>query len=117
MPESVCTIVVAAATGSTYRATSMARFSACLSTFWTRRGCESFPTCQMSPRISPRFGMQYLGQLAVVIPRARDGVLVDCALGSAKSRPRGRDVRDGAIEAHVTLALLLRVIKRMRVQK
>jgi hypothetical protein len=38
MPETVCTMVVKAATGKTYRAISMERFSAERSIFWMRFG-------------------------------------------------------------------------------
>ena len=57
IPEIVCTMAVNAATGRTYRATSIAiRFSDWRSIFCVRFGCDIGLTCQMSIRISRAAG-------------------------------------------------------------
>src|SRR5215469_10862397 len=58
------------------------------------------------------------GELAVVIPGACDGAFVDSAFGGAEIwRVSRRDERLRAVEAHVALALLFGIIKRVRVKK
>ncbi len=61
--------------------------------------------------------LEHARQLAIVFPRARDGFFVDGALGRAEIRARGRNVRLRAVQPHVALALLLGIVKGMRVQK
>ncbi len=61
--------------------------------------------------------LEHARQLAIVFPRSRDSFFVDRALGRAKFRARGGNVRLRAIQPHVALALLLGIVKRMRVEK
>ena len=65
----------------------------------------------------PRVAAQQRSQLPVIAPGARNRVFVNRALGRAESRRFGRQIGERVIQAHVPLALLLGVVKRMRVQE
>src|SRR5579863_2912452 len=63
-------------------------------------------------------GLQDRGQLAIVLPGARNRIFIDRAFGRTEmGMTFGRHVSLRAVEAHVTLALLLGVVERMRVEK
>ena len=93
----------------------MARFSACRSTFSTRRGCDIALTRQMSERMSRASSFKQRRQIAIGVPGARHGLLVN--LGCAKEIAHVRDVDERAIVADVALALLLGVVEGMGVQE
>jgi hypothetical protein len=59
--------------------------------------------------------LQERSEFAIRGPGAGDGALE--YFGGAREIAERRDVSQGAVEAHVSLALLLGIIKRMRVQK
>ena len=52
-----------------------------------------------------------------MLPGARHGLFVDRALGGAESAAVARNISLRAIQTDVALALLLRIVKRMRVQE
>ena len=56
-------------------------------------------------------------QLAIVFPPSRDCFLVDGALLNAELRARRGNVGLRAVQPHVALALLLGIVKRVRVEK
>ncbi len=64
-----------------------------------------------------RVAFEQRGQLFVIAPGARHGVFVNGALGRAKSGNLGREISGGMRKADVALALLLGVVKRVRVQE
>src|SRR5580704_899534 len=64
-----------------------------------------------------RIALQERRQLAVVFPRARNRAFVNRALGWAKTRRLSGQIGERVIQAHVPLALLLGVVKRMRMQE
>jgi hypothetical protein len=64
-----------------------------------------------------RVGNQERGEFAVMLPAASDGLLVDRAAGGVEEKRLRRNIGLRAIEADVALALLLGIVKRMRVQE
>ena len=66
---------------------------------------------------SARLGFENLGELAIIRPGAGDGLLVNGALDRAEEIVFGRNVSLGAIQANVTLALLLGIIERMSMKE
>src|SRR5436305_648266 len=62
-------------------------------------------------------GYQQRGKLAVIFPSTRDGLFVDGARGGVEKKRLRWDVRLRTIEAHITLALLLGIVERMRVKE
>ena len=62
-------------------------------------------------------GDEQRGELAVVIPRARDGSFVNFLAAFIKKQRNRRNVGVRAIQADVSLALLLGIVERMRVQE
>src|SRR4029077_11954268 len=56
-------------------------------------------------------------QFAVSVPGARDGTFENLSFCGAEMLGGRRNISQSAIEPDVTLALLLRVVERMRVQK
>ncbi len=60
---------------------------------------------------------QKRGKFAVVVPSAGDGGFVEFLTACVEEERRGRNVGLGAIEADVTLALLLGIVKGMRVKE
>src|SRR5579863_676525 len=57
------------------------------------------------------------GEFPIVSPGASNRSFVNLARGLVEEKRRGRDVSLGAIQADVSLALLLRIVKRMSVKK
>lgn len=62
-------------------------------------------------------GDENSGEFAIVLPGAGDGLFVDRASGGVEEQRLRRDVGLGAIEADISLALLLGIVKRMRVKE
>ncbi len=65
----------------------------------------------------PRVSFQQGSQFAVIAPGAGNRIFIDLALRLAESRRLRRQITHCAIESHVSLALLLGVVKRMRMQE
>jgi len=99
MPEIVCTIEVKAAIGITYRAVSIARFSASRSICFSRSGVVVV--------------LEERREIGVTVPRAHDRGLVDVKRLSGD----WRDKRARLLQLDVALARLLRVVKGVRVQE
>src|SRR5690349_18952522 len=57
------------------------------------------------------------GEFAVILPSARHRMFIDGAACRVKEKRFGWNVGLRAVEADVALALLLRIVKRMRMQK
>ena len=74
-------------------------------------------TCQMSPRICARVVLEERSQFAIRVPGAGDGALENFRSRRDKLLDVRRNIGQGAVEPHVALALLLGIIKRMRVQE
>jgi hypothetical protein len=100
MPESVCTMVV---NGALYFRHA----------FRVRRRAHVPDIAENRARRR----LEDARQLAVTLPGADNRLFVDRALGRTELRTFLRDVRLRAIETHVALALLLGVVKRVRVEK
>src|SRR5580698_5897278 len=64
-----------------------------------------------------RRGLQHVGQFTVMLPRAPDCGFIYRQLCRSKVRTRHRDIGLRVIQAHIALALLLRIVERMRVQE
>jgi hypothetical protein len=64
-----------------------------------------------------RRGLEQIRKFAIVLPSPADRLFINRTFGRAKVRTCGRDIGLRVIQAHVALALLLRIIKRMRVQE
>ena len=95
----------------------MARFSACRSTFSIRRRMRHRAYVPDVRENAARVVLEQNCQFAVSAPGASDRLLEDLSFGRAKTIAGRRNVGQGAVEANVTLALLLRVVKRMSVKE
>ena len=117
MPEIVCTIVVNAASGSTYRAISIERFSAELLDFLNALDVRHRSDVPDVVQNFARVAGEQRREFAVILPGARNRAFVNFAAAFVKEKRFRRHIGVRAIQPHIALALLLRIVKRVRVQK
>ena len=117
MPDMVCTMVVKAARGRTYRAISMERLTADCSIFLNPLGMRHRANVPDVVKNVARVGNQKRRQLAIVGPGTRDGGFVNCSRSFVEEKRNGGDIGLGPVKAYVTLALLFGVVEGMSVKK
>jgi len=115
MPETVCTMVVMRRAGERSGDFDGALFGGALN-FLDALGMGHGLTCQMSERMS-RASVTRRVEIRDSAARRGDGLFVDGAVAGSKKKRFGRDVGLRAVEADVTLALLLGIVKRMGVEE